>query len=454
MNRTDTAADSQFDLMRRFLLLSLIAISLASGVSAALMSRFLTQRLLQRDADLTQDFVQNVVAIELGKGYSLDHPHASAGLVDFLKHVAALPDVARANVYGKDGTLLWSSENRLDQGKKYGSNPELSEALKGHLEIESGEVGVKESAKAEHFYLGKSRMRFVEMYIPMRDVGTGTVIGVIEVYRIPTALSQAINAGTALTWMISIAIGLFLYLVLFWIVRRADQLIRTQQEQLIESETIGAIGEMASAVAHGIRNPLSSIRSSAELWHDAPDAAGAEAANDIIAEVHRIDQWIGELLRYSALPDYRQEAVDPQPLIQECIAGFARETKRRRVAIELSLPHALPKVQANAALLVQVLNNLICNALEAMPEDGGTIFITGSSKPGAREVGIQVSDTGAGIDPEDMKKIYQPFFTTKSKGLGVGLTLVRRIVKRFGGHVDIESTRGKGTVITLAFLTA
>lgn len=453
VNRIDTA-DSQFDLMRRFLLLSLIAICVASVVSAALMSRFLTNRLLQRDAELTRDFVQNVVRIELGRGLSLDHPEAARGLVDFLEHVASLPDVARANVYGKDATLLWSSENRLSRGTKYGDNPELTEALKGQLEIESGEVGAAGSGKAEHFKLGSSRMRFVELYIPMRDAGSSAVIGVVEVYRIPTALTQAINAGTALTWAVSIGIGLFLYLVLFWVARRADQLIRSQQERLIESETLGALGEMASAVAHGIRNPLSSIRSSAELWSETECAAGVESARDIISEVHRIDQWIRELLTYSALPDYHKEAVDPQPLIEACVAGFAREMKRRRITVELALAPGLPKIQANASLLTQVLNNVVCNALEAMPADGGTIVIAGDSTTGRKEVDIRISDTGSGIDPADIEKICQPFFTTKAKGLGVGLTLVRRIVKRFGGRVRIDSTRGQGTVITLGFLVA
>ncbi|NNG25588.1 ATP-binding protein [Telluria aromaticivorans] len=453
VNRIDTSAGSQFDLMRRFLLLSLIAICLASAVSAALMSRFLTHRLLQRDAELTRDFVQNIVKIELGRGYSLEQPGASKALVEFLKHVAAMPDVARANVYGKDSTLLWSSEHGLGQGRKYGDNPELAEALKGHLEIESGEVGVEATAKAEHLNLGKSHMRFVEMYIPMRDAGTNAVIGVVEVYRIPSALSQAIEAGTVWTWMISAGVGIFLYLVLFWIVRRADQLIRSQQEQLIESETTGALGEMAAAVAHGIRNPLSSIRSSAELWHDAPGAVGGEAADDIIAEVQRIEQWIRELLTYSQLPDYRTEVVKLQPLIAQCIAGFAREAERRRVTIDVSLPDECLEIRGNAPLLMQVLNNLICNALEAMPPQGGAIAIATHSNGRHREVGIEIGDTGSGIAPEDLGRICQPFFTTKTKGLGVGLTLVRRTVKRFGGRVHIESAWGKGTVITLYLLT-
>lgn len=452
VNRIDPVAASQFDLMRRFLLLSLIAICLASAVSAVLMSRFLTHRLLQREAELTRDFVQNVVEIELGKGYSLEQPQASKGLVEFLKHVAAMPDVVRANVYGRDTSLLWSSENGLGQGKKYGDNPELTEALKGNLELESGEVGAEAIAKAEHLHLGKSRMRFVEMYIPMRAGRTKEIIGVVEVYRIPNALTQAIEAGTVLTWMISIGVGLFLYLVLFWIVRRADQLIRSQQERLIESETMSALGEMASAVAHGIRNPLSSIRSSAELWHDAPGAVGVESANDIMSEVYRIEQWIRELLTYSQPPDYRTEAVGLKPLIERCIAGFAREAKRRQVRIELSLPDGLPDIRASAALLMQVLNNLVCNALEAMPAQGGTIVIAG--RAGHKEVGIEISDTGAGIAPENIAKVCQPFFTTKAKGLGVGLTLVQRIVKRLGGRVGIASTHGKGTMVTLHFSIA
>jgi signal transduction histidine kinase len=288
----------------------------------------------------------------------------------------------------------------------------------------------------------------------MRDLKSKEVIGVVEVYRIPDALYHAIDAGTRLIWMIAIGAGAFLYLTLFWIVRRADQVIRSQQERLIESETMGALGEMASAVAHGIRNPLASIRSSAELWQEDAGDIGVESATDIISEVHRIELWIRELLTYSQPCDYKAEAVDSRPLIEQCIAGFARETKRRQVTIESTLPNEFPKVQANASLLMQVLNNLISNALEAMPAEGGKIVIAGSTSAANKHVDIRISDTGSGIAPVDMGKIYQPFFTTKAKGLGVGLTLVRRIVKRFGGSIQIASTPGKGTVITLNFLTA
>jgi two-component system sensor histidine kinase HydH len=433
---------------------SLVSICLTSAVSGAMLSQFLTQRMLVRDAEVTKDFVQSVVQVELAKGFSLDQPGASTDLLEFFKHITSMPDVVRANVYAQDRTLLWSSDNRLGQGRELGDNPELNEALKGHLEIESGVVGEEDRPKDEHFALGKSRMHFVETYIPVRGVDGKAVIGVVEFYRIPNALFDAIHAGQRLIWMIAIGAGIFLYLALIWVVRRADQVIRSQQERLIESETMGALGEMASAVAHGVRNPLASIRSSAELWHDGEPGAGAESAADIISEVDRVEKWVRELLTYSQPRDYQPEEVDLAAVISQSTAGYFREFKRRGVTLQSSLPESLPKVRGNASLLVQAFNNLISNALEAMPPESGQISITGRLASGGQKIVIVINDTGSGISSGDIKKIYKPFFTTKAKGLGVGLTLVSRIVTRFGGEIHIASAPGQGTTITLNFLIA
>jgi signal transduction histidine kinase len=207
-----------------------------------------------------------------------------------------------------------------------------------------------------------------------------------------------------------------------------------------------------------VRNPLSSIRSSAELWQDTPDAPGVDSANDIVSEVQRIEAWIRELLTFSQphdeSPEGRAEAVDARALVEQCIAGFAREARRRQVRIDTGLPEALPRIRANPALFTQALNNVVANAIEAMPPSGGSVTIEASAAPGNKQVSIRVADTGTGIAPEDMARICQPFFTTKAQGLGVGLTLVRRIVRRFGGAMDIESSAGRGTVITLTLPTA
>jgi signal transduction histidine kinase len=444
----------RFNLGRKFLSVSLLSICLTSVITGALLSQFLTERMLARDADVTRDFVQSVVQIELAKGYSLDHPAARTNLLEFFKHIGSMPDVVRANVYARDKTLLWSTDERLGPGRKLGDNDELDEALEGHVEIETGVVGEEERPKDEHFSLGFSKMHFVETYIPIYDIRSHAIVGVVEYYRTPNALFAAIGAGQRLIWLIALGAGVFLYLTLFWMVRRADQVIRCQQERLIESETMGAVGEMASAVAHGVRNPLASIRSSAELLQDGADGAAAESAADIISEVDRMENWVRELLTYSQPQDYKPEAVDLAAVISQSTTGYAREAKRRRVALEAALAEGLPKIQGNAALLVQVLNNLVSNALEAMPDDGGQISVSAGPASGGQQVTVVVRDTGAGIGAADIDKIQHPFFTTKPKGLGVGLTLANRIVKRFGGAIQIASKPGHGTTVTLTLLTA
>jgi signal transduction histidine kinase len=444
----------RFNLTRSFLSVSLLSICLTSVITGAVLSQFLTERMLARDADVTRDFVQSVFQIELAKGYSLDHPAARTNLLEFFKHIGSMPDVVRANVYGRDKILIWSSDVRLTTGKKFGDNEELDEALEGHVAIETGVVGEEDRPKDEHFSLGWSKMHFVETYIPIRDMRSKSVVGVVEYYRIPTALFEAIGAGQRLIWLIALGAGSILYLTLFWLVRRADQVIRCQQERLIESETMGAVGEMASAVAHGVRNPLASIRSSAELLQDGCHGPATESAVDIISEVDRMEKWVRELLTYSQPHDYKPEAVDLAAVIEQSTTGYAREAKRRKVALEAALPEGLPKIRGNAALLIQVFNNLVSNALEAMPDHGGHIRVSAGPASSGQQVTVVVRDTGSGIGAADIDKIQHPFFTTKPKGLGVGLTLANRIVKRFGGAIQIASNPGYGTTVTLTLLTA
>ena len=229
-------------------------------------------------------------------------------------------------------------------------------------------------------------------------------------------------------------------------VRRADQVIRSQQSRLVETETLSALGEIASAVAHGIRNPLASIRSSAELWHDSSEPGVHESARDIMSEIDRLEKWVRELLTYSQPLEDQMTALALPPIIHESVTSFVRESERCDVRIKVQINECLPPVAGDPALLMQAFNNLIANALEAT-EPGGEIIISGASGP--KHVELVFTDNGAGIAPERMAQVGNTFYTTKRKGLGVGLALVRRIVKRFGGKVLISSRQGVGTTVTL-----
>ena len=450
--RTFFSPDRPFNLKRWFSVLSFICIGTACIASSILLSRFLTQHMLHRDGALMLEFVQSVTDIENikarkdGREPDISDPK----MHELFDHLASVPDMLRTNIYAPDQRLAWSSEKNLI-GQRFNDNHELAKALKGEIEIESGVTSRNQHPKNEHMFLSDAPVRFVETYLPLRDKVSNRVIGVAELYRIPTALSQTIARGQLLIWSIGLLSGLMLYLALFWIVRRADATIRSQQSRLVESETLAAVGEMGSAVAHGIRNPLASIRSSAELClDDRATPQVRESAADIMAQVDRMEKWLRDLLSY-AQPDPRTEArVQLDTVIDRVSRQFARDFEKRGIHSQVSLPPALPRVVGDETAFEQVFTSIVVNAMEAMPQ-GGTVTISARVAP--REAGVEVSvrDTGVGISDAQKDRLFTAFQTTKPKGMGLGLALVRRIVRRFGGDVRIESAAGSGTTVLLTF---
>jgi two-component system, NtrC family, sensor histidine kinase HydH len=441
-----------FSLMRWFSVLSLICIGAACVLSSYMLSRFLTQQMLQRDGTLMLEFVQSVMDIENIKSRAAgrepdvrDH-----NMYELFDHLSGLPKVLRTNIYAPDQTLAWSSEKTLI-GKRFDDNPELEKAIKGELEIESGVTSKHQHPKHEHTFLSDEPVRFVETYLPLRDKETDRVIAVAEIYRVPTALFETIERGRQLIWMTGVLSALILYATLFWIVRRADATIRSQQARLVESETLAAVGEMGSAVAHGIRNPLASIRSSAELClDDKASPQTRESAGDIMAQVDRLEKWLRDLLNY-AQPDSRTAArVQLDGVIQRVCEQFSRDFEKHNIQSTLALPPLLPPVVGDETAFEQVFTSIVANAMEAMPQ-GGCVNICASVPAREDTVLVTVSDTGVGIPERQQGRLFTAFHTTKPKGMGLGLALVRRIVRRFGGDVRIESAVGAGTTVLLTF---
>jgi two-component system sensor histidine kinase HydH len=253
-----------FNLTRRFLALSFLCILLTSAGSATLLSTFLTDNMLRRDAVVAQEFVNSIVRAE--QAYSLFASQESAAETErfenLFKQIAAIPDTLRANVYASNRSITWSSYPAFI-GVEFRTNPELDEAFLGDLVIEAGILG--EIRKAEQAFLEGEGSTFIENYIPVYGRQGNAVIGVVELYKSPSALLAAIDKGQRLIWLSSALGAVVLYFALFWIIERGRRVIDEQQRRLVASETLAVAGEMASAVAHGLRNPLASIRSSAEL---------------------------------------------------------------------------------------------------------------------------------------------------------------------------------------------
>jgi two-component system, NtrC family, sensor histidine kinase HydH len=440
-----------FNLTRRFSLLALACIASLSIAMALLLSSFLTDKLLHQDATMVEDFVQDVVFGERASSF-FRGPASADGVEETFKHFAQIPDVLRTNLYSRDRSIVWSSDRSLI-GKPVGANPELDEALAGELAVESGVATKEEHLRGERPVGSTPGRYFVEIYVPIWDEAHKEVLGAAEIYKTPDSLFDAIHEGERLIWIGSVAGGAVLYLALFWIVRRADRIMRSQQARLVSAERLAAIGEMASAVAHAIRNPLASIRSSAELALDGGAKDFREPAEDIMAEVDRVEDWVRELLTYSRPIEGPVQAVDLNAIAQKSMASYAREIAKRRIAIEAALAPDLPSVRGDASLLGQALNSLIANALDAM-NDGGRLTLVSGTAADPHEVELRLSDTGKGMGPDELSRIFRPFYTNKAKGLGLGLPLAKRIIERYGGRLSVQSKAGAGTTIAIRFNAA
>jgi len=441
------AKNRPFHFLRWFSLLSFFSITLISALSAMLLSRYITNNILQRDAVVTKAFVQTLVQAENGSNYfhAAVSEETKAVFESIFSQIANMPEVARANVYDMKGTVIWSDEERLIGGN-FMPNPDLIVALSGTLAVTSGESG--KPAKGEHV-LDKEVPYFEEIYIPILKRGSRSVVGVFEIYKVPLLLFKSIQKGTQLVWTSAVLGGIFLYASLFWIARRASHVIAQQQAQLLEAETMAVVGEMASAVAHGIRNPLASIRSSAELSleEDEPEMLRL-SMKDIISEVDRLAGWIRELLSYSRISNGAFASIALNDLIRATMEPFEQRMREKHVKMvyELEAPSAV--IEADEVPFRQMLISLAANALEAMPE-GGELMVQTRRVKKKGQAEIRIIDTGVGISESQMKQIFKPYFTTKQNGIGVGLALAKRIMERHRGEIHLMSKPGKGTTVLL-----
>jgi signal transduction histidine kinase len=237
--------------------------------------------------------------------------------------------------------------------------------------------------------------------------------------------------GLVLIWLATALSGGLIYLGLYWIVRRAAIQLATQQNQLITNETFVALGEMSSAVAHSLRNPLATIRSSAELAIEFDDGPAHGNINDIIGQVND-----------------EAEPVNLVAALHDSLLAYERQIAKARVNVVFEYDQT-PMVLSQHVQLTQILNSLLSNAIEAM-DSGGTLTIRIEPRD-AQDVSVTVSDTGKGMSEEQRVMAFRPFFTTKQSGLGVGLVLVKRIMERFGGVVTLDSREGEGTTVRLSF---
>ncbi len=228
--------------------------------------------------------------------------------------------------------------------------------------------------------------------------------------------------------------------------------IEALKEEVERERHLASLGRLAAGVAHEVRNPLSSLKGFAQFLRSkfAPGSEEERYADIMIEEVERLDRVVQELLDFAkpARPDRRASGTND--IIEEALALVTDDALYKNVTIVREFGEGLPPVFVDPDQIKQALLNVLLNAIEAMP-DGGTLTVATGVEDGAPAdcVTLAVADTGSGIAPGEIEKLYEPFYTTKSGGTGLGLTVVSRVVEQNGGHIGVSSAAGEGTTFSL-----
>jgi two-component system sensor histidine kinase HydH len=225
------------------------------------------------------------------------------------------------------------------------------------------------------------------------------------------------------------------------------------QEEARRSERLAALGQLTAGLAHEIRNPLGVIKGSAEMLSKKigpSDPVAAELTGYISSEVNRLNGLVSRFLHFARPLKIEPQLRELPPIVEQSLRNVERLNQGSLVKVTLNFPAALPKVLLDAGACDQVFTNLFSNAFEAMPE-GGELKVTAQSSAldDRRGVEIKVADSGPGIPEELREQIFNPFFTTKKEGVGLGLSIVSKIVDDHHGYIRVKSEEGKGACFVL-----
>jgi len=222
--------------------------------------------------------------------------------------------------------------------------------------------------------------------------------------------------------------------------------IKSLKKTVARSQRLASVGRLAAGVAHEIRNPLSSIKGFAtyfkEKYHNFSE--GKETAEIMIQEVDRLNRVVSQLLEFAKPVKVSAKAVDIRKLLENSLRLIAKQIQGKNIKIETDFSDEIEKAFIDSDKINQVLLNLYLNAIDAM-KDGGTISVLLRKHEWKNGIEIAIQDTGSGIDEKDLPNIFDPYFTTKSTGTGIGLAIVHNIIEAHNGEIKVESHPGKST---------
>ncbi|OEU69119.1 MAG: two-component sensor histidine kinase [Desulfobacterales bacterium S5133MH16] len=358
------------------------------------------------------------------------------------------------NIYDINNTISYSFDTSVIGKEDAGG--------KGYRDALSGKSTSKLFQRGNWFeiLLGFSQRSKLITFAPLRAEQplsriSGPVLGVVEIVQDLTEDYKAIfSIQIRIITTCTVVMGT-LFLVLLFVVKRGEAIIEKRalerirlKEQLSRSEHLSSLGEMVAGISHEIRNPLGIIMSSSELLKKKMSDYDPSnpIPNIIIEESSRLNNIITDFLNFAKPRTPNLASCKIEDIIEKNITFLASQIKEEGYAIDKQYDNNLPEITADPDMLYQAFLNILINAMQAMPQ-GGKINVRICSNGNAVEIFFE--DQGEGIAEDILEKIWDPFFTTKSKGTGLGLGIVKNIIESHGGIVQISNRSVSGARVTV-----
>ena len=443
-----TTLIQRWGLLRIFALSGFVSIIGISIVSGSIYFSFLQQNMLAREMAVSSEFIQSVSLINNPEEYfeGSTNIEDKSAVEAFFNHVIGIPDVFRATVFDADFRIIWSNDENLI-GKRFSDNDELQIAYSGESIFSWGVTD--EHAKQEHVFLPADVKQFVESYIPVWDGKHERVIGVVELYKSPRALFETLNRGELLIASVSLLGGLILYLLLFWVVRTAHQLIETQRTRIKQASSRGVelneqyLRRIGSELHDG---PVQSIGFALlkldSIFQSGSDSARSDKADVVVIDKiqHALNDALQELRSLSAgltIPDLRELTA------REAITRLVkRHESRTSTSVSYDL-HNLPEILSTPTKIC--LYRLVQEGLNNAYRHGAGIDQRIDVSVQGSLLFLTISDGGPGMDVDDVSKINDADH--------LGLRGMRERVESLGGDFEITRTDKSRGVKLIATLT-
>lgn len=398
---------------------------------------------LDREFGFRLRSIASLVSANIGGGYRLDYSDIGIPRLKIpeeaetaLLNIKSGYDLSNIMIIREDGKVMYSLEGSIiPPGEDYLNWSMDYREIVTALEGEAASTELIRTQYGSYMKAG---------YAPLDGPGERSAYAV-AVEASPSFLkSMELWRTSLLITSLFLAGGILLSVIL--ILKSTDSLIKAR-ESLMRSETLAAMGRMTAVITHEIRNPLFIIRSSAENLKESHPEHSAEIDEFIIDEVDRLDRTLTEYLSFSRGEKNERKRTDLAMLLHRSIKSTEKALGNKKIEIRADHLHSPAPFIGDEKKILQAFMNIMVNSIQSM-EGGGTIQVSLERMPDLYR--ITFSDEGPGIPENEQARVFEPFYTTRATGSGLGLSVVKDCAEAHGGSVELSSRPGSGTVVTIS----